>query len=54
MAGVHLYCQLLTFSVLFLVLFAFEIDKQVLGDLILVFDEEDGMKLLVGPEEILV
>lgn len=52
--GVHLYGQLLTFSVLFLVLLAFEINKQILGNLILVLDEENGVKLFVCPEEVLV
>ena len=31
-----------------------EINEQVFRDLVLVFDEEDGVQLLVGPEEILV
>jgi hypothetical protein len=50
----HLDGQLLTFSVLFLVFLAFEIDKHILRDLILVLDEENGMKLFICPEEILV
>jgi hypothetical protein len=51
---VHLYGQLLTFSVLFLVFLAFEVNKHILRDLILVLDEENGIKLFICPEEILV
>ena len=54
MHRVHLHGQLLTLSVLFLVFLAFEVNKHILRDLILVLDEENRMKLFICPEEILV